>query len=377
MKLAVGIDVHKEKCVACAVYAGQGEATSKQQYFLDRFEDGFKRFPSDGRGMLDMVRFLRGHELHVLIENSTKSHDIYWLLRALDVYVIVAHATDLYRITKSVRKNDDNDARELAGYMRRKLMGEVEFSVSHIPSHETLEKRELCRFDMNDRSELTAVKLQIRSHLLIRGMELSKKYSDITSISALDELTATKDTILMLDAKKAKELKLRILFTDRIIRQKMWNDRIFEIVWSIPGFGVLSAAYLACMADDMSRFDDGRAFAASFGLTPKLDESADKSKNCGISRRGDADMRRLIGQATFVHVTRAESFISEKYKRLRARGKHHNEALVACANSMVRMIFALIRDDRPYSADPESLAETRVYADSDALEDDMEAAGKD
>ena len=156
----------------------------------------------------------------------------------------------------------------------------------------------------------------------------------------------------------------------------MEKNRMFEIIWSIPGFGILSASYMACMIDDLSRFRDGKSLAAWMGLTPKLDESADKPKNCGITRRGDPEMRKLICQATFVHIFHSESFISEKYRRLKSRGKSHNEALVACANSMAQMIFAMLRDDTKYSSDPKTLSKTRALADSDEIEDEMEASAR-
>jgi transposase len=372
MRLAIGIDVHKDKCAACAVFAGQGKMRERHSVTIEKFNEDFRRFPSDADGMRKLASRLGDHEAEILIENSTKGHNVYWMLVNLGLKVTVAHATDLYRITRSVTKNDDNDARELAGYMRRRMMGEVEFSVSHIPSPETLIKRELCRFDLNDRAQLSSLKRQIRSHLLIRGIELSRKYDDITSVNALKELMGIDDIVLRLDAKKAEQLKMRILFTERTMRLKMMNDRIFDIIWSIPGFGILSASYFACMIDDIRRFEDERAFAASIGITPKLDESADKAKNCGISRRGDPDLRRLICQATFVHIFHADSFISEKYRRLKAKGKHHNEALVACANSMARMVFAMIMNDRMYTADPAALTKARYVADSEDIEEIME-----
>jgi len=36
MKIAIGIDVHKEKCAACAVYAGKEEPSKKNRDFLDK-----------------------------------------------------------------------------------------------------------------------------------------------------------------------------------------------------------------------------------------------------------------------------------------------------------------------------------------------------
>ena len=50
------------------------------------------------------------------------------MMADLDLTVMVAHATDLFRITKSVKKTDQHDCFELAHYMRRRLLGECEFS---------------------------------------------------------------------------------------------------------------------------------------------------------------------------------------------------------------------------------------------------------
>lgn len=372
MKLAIGVDVHKEKCAVYAAYGGLSKPSAKQQLFLDRLNEDFRRIPSDHRGMKQLANRLKGHDAHILIENSTKSHDVYWMMKNLGLNVMAAHATDLTRITKSQRKNDDNDAYELAHYMRRRLMGENEFHESHIPAGDVLVKRELCRLVMDDRSALRKVKLQIRSHLLIRGMELSRDYRDIACGRALAELRATGDVVLMMDAKKAEDLKLRIVFMEKTLRHMMADDTVFNIVYSIPGFGVLSAAYVSCMADDFSRFDNGRSYAASIGLIPKQDNSADTDKECGITRRGDADLRRLICQATFVHVFHCESHITEKYNRLRNRGKVFNETLVACGNSMCRMIYAMVRDGRSFAIDQRSMAKIRCYAESIEAELELE-----
>jgi Transposase and inactivated derivatives len=374
MKLAIGIDVHKEKCAAHMVYAAVGEPRKPQ--FIEKFNADFRRFPSDYRGMNDLANRVRDHDVEILIENSTKSHDVFWMLTHLGLKVTVAHATDLYRITKSVTKNDDNDARELAGYMRRRMMGEDEFAVAHIPSREILEMRELCRMDLCDRSELSALKRRIHSHMLIRGWKLTRNYSNIVCRSALRELKNSMEPVLQLDAAKAEDLLERISFTEKLIRQKLCDNRTFDVVWSIPGFGVLTSAYVTCMIDDISRFENGRDFAASVGLTPKLDESADKGKRCGISRRGDPDLRRLMCQATFVHIRWTDGTIKRKYDRLKASGKHHNEALVACANSMARMVWSMIVDDRKFNAPKKVLTQARAEADSVDLEGKMEAAAE-
>jgi len=67
-----------------------------------------------------------------------------------------------------------------------------------------------------------------------------------------------------------------------------------------------------------------------------------------------------------------ESFITEKYRRLKTKGKYHNEALVACANSMARMLWSMIVNDRAYVTDPAILARGRAEAGSTELEEAME-----
>ena len=44
---------------------------------------------------------------------------------------------------------------------------------------------------------------------------------------------------------------------EKPMRSMFLDDPVFEIIFSIPGFGILSAAYVACMGDDFSRFRTG------------------------------------------------------------------------------------------------------------------------
>lgn len=87
MKIAIGIDVHKEKCAAFAVFAGLGDPRPRHIAFLDKFNEDFRRFPSDYAGMTALFERVRDHDAEVLIENSTKSHDIYWMLTNLGLKV--------------------------------------------------------------------------------------------------------------------------------------------------------------------------------------------------------------------------------------------------------------------------------------------------
>lgn len=145
MRVAVGADLHPKTAVAHAVHAGGGEPGRRETEFSDGFNREFSGVPSAPEEMRRMAAALRGHEACVLPENSTKTHETYRVLTNAGCKVTAAFAADLYRITKSVKKTDSNDAMELAGYMLRRMNGEDEFSECYMPSLDRMMKRGICR----------------------------------------------------------------------------------------------------------------------------------------------------------------------------------------------------------------------------------------
>ena len=124
MRVAIGMDLHKATAVCYAVFAGNGEAGDRENEFLDDFNRNYRKQASTPENMAKIAKAVSKHDAYVLIENSTKTFEAYWVLTYLGVHVVVAQAQDLYRITKSVKKTDKNDSMELAAYMRRYLHDE-------------------------------------------------------------------------------------------------------------------------------------------------------------------------------------------------------------------------------------------------------------
>ncbi len=374
-RAACGIDVHKEKCSVYVVDADQGPTPDDMQEYIDSINRKYRRVPSKTAELKELAFDLkRFDEVEVLIENSTKSHDVYWTLTDAGLDVIVAHAADLYRITKSNSKNDDKDAMELANYMRRRMNGEVEFAVSYIPDKMWMERRELSRFLADQNDLLSHTKKQVRMHLLLHGMSTSKEYRDISSPGAIKELHQMGDAHLELLALSMERTKELIKQTTRMIEENYRGDRMYEVLYSIPGFGVHTAAYIASMIADIDRFENGRSLSSYFGLRPRQRDSADSNHDLSVTKRGDALARRLIYQATFVHITVSgpDSVVTRKYERLKAEKKPFKVRMVACANSMAMMLYSMIANDTTFTEDPEAIALGRRIAecvDIDSIED--------
>lgn len=357
MRIAIGLDLHAKKAVAHAVYAGNGVLTERHASFLEGFNGEFAEFGSKPEDMARMAMALRGHEAHVLIENSTKTHETYWVLVANGIDAVVAVANDLYRITKSNKKTDVNDAMELAGYMRRRLHGETEFSTCTMPPREWMMKREICRTIFYEKRHLANLKRRVRMHMLLHGIVLSREYSDIFCKAAIAEMKRTRDPCLLIPIAEAEGIKKRTLEEGKLITMMFANDRTYELIRSIPGFGAVSAAYMASMIMDIGRFPRKNGFTAYFGIVPRVRQSADSSPGCATTHRGDEDARRIICQSAMVHVRTVEdSIVTAMYNRLRGRGMAHKEALVACGRKLMTVVWSVLRNDRPYVSDPGLLA---------------------
>lgn len=365
MKIATGLDLSKKTAALFSVYAGEGDPTPAQQAFLDLLNKEYRTISPSPETLHGFVNATKGHEVYLLIENSTQTYDVYWILTNMGINVTVAQSQDLYRITKSVKKTDLRDSEELAYYMRRRLNGEDEFSVCTMPPKEWMFRREMCRVVFNEKVHLGELKRRTRAHMLMHGIMLKRNYQDIFSKQAMFELSSTKDPILMTYVAEAKSIKARTDEEARYIDAMFADVRIYELIHSIPGFGSISAAYLASMIIDIRRFESCDKFTAYFGVVPKMYQSGDTNRNCRTTHRGDADARRLLMQAAFVHCNIVDySVVSSMWNRLKANGKSFREIQVACARKLLTVVWAVLRNNRMYEAPADLLQSASDKADS-------------
>lgn len=354
MKIAIGMDLHKASAVCFASYAGEGEPNERQMDFLNDFNVKYRTQPSTPEYLAKIADALKGHDAYILIENSTKTFEAYWVLTYKGCNVVVAQAQDLYRITKSVKKTDMNDSFELSAYMRRRLRGEIEFAVCTMPPKEWMMRREICRTLFKQKRHLGDLKRRARAHLLLHGIQLSKEYSDIFSAKATEELRKTKDPVLLLLTKEAWEIKSGNDRVMQILRYYFEGDKNVELISSIPGFGEVTAAYLSSMIMDIDRFRSRDAFTAYFGVVPRVSESGGKSHRCSTTHRGDEEVRRLVMQAAFVHCnTVDDSVVKRLWDRLKAKGVAHREIQCACARKLLTVVWSVLKNRRRYVDDPD------------------------
>ena len=181
--------------------------------------------------------------------------------------------------------------------------------------------------------------------MLLHGIRLSREYSDIFSVKAMEEIRMTKDPCLRIFVTEARSIKSRTDEEAKLIEHMFTGLRIYNLILSVPGFGRVSVAYLASLIIDVNRFGTRNEFTAYFGIVPRMRKSAELSHRFATTHCGDEAARRLLCQAAFVHVNTVEdSVVTHMYSRLKGMGMAYREVQVACARKLLTVVLSVLKN---------------------------------
>ena len=119
---------------------------------------------------------------------------------------------------------------------------------------------------------------------------------------------------------------------------------------TIPGIGALGASTIAATVGDASQFKSGREFAAWLGLTPRQNSSGGRERLGGITRQGNASIRRLLvlGATGQMRGKRRENSPGGAWFGALLARKPPKIAIVALANKMARVAWAVMAKEQDY-----------------------------
>lgn len=132
----------------------------------------------------------------------------------------------------------------------------------------------------------------------------------------------------------------------RIARKEEACRRLQEI----EGVGIITAVAMIAAVGDGKGFKNGRHFAAFLGLVPSQDSSGGREKLLGISKRGNAYLRKLFihgGRSMLIRVGKKTDPRSQWAKQLKER-RGMNRAAVAIANKNARIAMAMLLNNDTY-----------------------------
>jgi transposase len=258
------------------------------------------------------------------------------------------------------QKNDDRDAEGIAEATTRPTMRFVE-----LKSQDQLDMQTLHRARERLVGERTALINQLRAILLERGFvapQGKRKLEQFLSV-LMDEQNGaglSPRMVLLVEDARAQwvELDRRITaFDTEFVRWTKESEEARRLT-TIPGFGAIVASAFVAAVGRAESFDHGRDLAAWLGLVPRQFTTGGKPKLLGISKRGNRYLRKQLihgARAALPYVAERDTPLGRWAKELMSRA-HRNVAVVALANKLARIAWAVLQRGKPFDVKAASVA---------------------
>jgi transposase len=146
-------------------------------------------------------------------------------------------------------------------------------------------------------------------------------------------------------------LNARIAKTEADIKALLKNNANYTLLQTVPGVGPVIAAAVIASVDSGKQFKNGRSMAGWMGLIPSQHSSGDKHVMGRITKRGNGGLRKLFihGARTLINwCEKKDDKLSLWMKGLLSR-MHPCKAIVAIANKLVRIAWAVLVKREPFS----------------------------
>ena len=357
------------------------------------------RFATTHKGADSLMRFIFkniGNSPCVFGMEATGHYwyPIYSFLKAKGYTIYVINPIQSDSLRKMYIRQTKNDS--IDSFLIAEVIRFGQFGTTSMADENILAMRQLCRYRDSVISSRTEIKLRIGTIMEQIFPEYEKQFSSLwvsTSMGILekyltpenienapiDELfeiikdkshnrltkakaisikEAAADTFGIKIAQDAfsfqlKQLIDRMNFLDKQI--EALDCQILEYyeqfdcyLHTIPGIGMIGAATILAEIGDISRFKNSSALVAFAGIDPTVRQSGEfNSTHNHMSKRGSPYLRHAI----FLAATTCSfhnSPLNAYYKKKRDQGKHHLTATGAVARKLTTVIYAVLRDSKPY-----------------------------
>jgi transposase len=230
----------------------------------------------------------------------------------------------------------------------------------HVPSQCYRELRHLTQLRDTFVSEVVAMKLRIKSLLLLEGIDFppapaGSQWSFLVK-DKLRKLPCSQTVRFKLDQllDSLQFNEKQALKTTQQIRRFCQNEpelaQSIKYLMTIPGIGWIVASQLLARIGDPSQIKNIRQLAGFVGLVPSEDSTGDKTDRGSITHSGDGRLRSKLIQAAWSAI-RKDGELREFYRsvcRTHSRKIASRVAIVAVARKLTTRITVVLKQQRPY-----------------------------
>jgi transposase len=365
LKIAAGIDVHKDKMVVCILQ-----------------EDGeeiIREFGTTTRKLNELKEFLVNQGVKDCIMESTGTYwcGLYSILEKAGIQTVLANA---YKVKQMPReKTDRQDSRWLCRLLINRMV-----KGSFIPPKPQRELRDLCRTRLNYTHQCNRIKNRLIKILETNNVKLRSVVSNLSTKTAMNIIRSLSQGET--DLEKLKELcrgKLRKKMSrmvealegtlgvherrmlqmqlkeldfciDQIADLDQQIDEHMEaykdasvLLQQIKGVGEKSAEVIISeIGTNMNQFPSPDHLTSFAGVAPGQKETGGKSKPVP-TKSGNKYITSAMIQVAWVAVRMKGSYWSAVYKKL-TRRLPKGKAIVAIARKLLRLIHRILSGELIY-----------------------------
>jgi transposase len=252
-------------------------------------------------------------------------------------------------------KNDFLDAEAIAEAVTKENMRFVQ-----IKTDEQLDLQAMHRVRDRLVQSRTALINQIRGFLLERGITFAadpihlRKNLPMVIEDAEQNLSSHLRSLLERLWQEWKQLEIDVKAITEKIERISKENALCQRLLQIPGFGPLVSTATVAAIGNGAAFRRGRDFAAWVGIVPRQYSTGGKQKLLGISKRGNVYLRRMLihgARAVLFRVKYDTGGFGQWVHRLAQRAPR-NKVVVAIANKLARMAWAVLSSGKPYRHQP-------------------------
>lgn len=366
-KSCCGIDVHKNKLVACLKVKGK--------------KNVIKEFSGQTEDIKSMANWLLENNCEKVAMESTAS---FWkplvnIFEMTNLDYTVINARDYKNLPG--KKTDVLDSEWIADLLQHGMLRD-----SYIPTREQRELREATRYRKSLTQERTRGLNRLQKMLEGANIKITSILSGVLGVTSrnlieyvlendeditiekANELVTTRihakleDVVRAMEGiitpfqktmmkeviKHIDELTERIKEMDNLIDEYMKDyEKSKKKLEKMPGLGKRSAEIiLAEIGQDMTRFPTSGHICSWAGVCPGNNESAGKRRS-GKTRKGNKILKSTLVECAQSAVRRKDTFFYAQYQRIAMR-RGKKRATLAVAHSILIAIYYMIKEDKEY-----------------------------
>lgn len=152
--------------------------------------------------------------------------------------------------------------------------------------------------------------------------------------------------------RQLRELDAHIEDYTRELGRQSKQSAACQRLETIPGYGPIVASVFYSVVGDGAAYRRGRDVSAAVGLVPRQHSSGGKDTLLGISKRGDRYLRSLLvhgARSVVIQAAGKDDRLSRWINKIKAQ-RGHNKAVVALANKLARIGWAVLAHNTTYQA---------------------------